>query len=203
MASPFEAVLGESFGELDEPLQEYFGGLSLDEEGLEEEGLGRGVFREAGLRRRVLRPLFRVLGARGIAFAEFGSDVEFTVRNTEADGIRLATRRFRFPDGERIMVDRMRARGGRIVDRVGDRGQVEVEFDVRVIDGGLRMCSRRLALHIMGVRVPLPRVATFVLRERVRGAELHIDLRVSVPVLGEIYGYDGAFVYTRRYQSRE
>lgn len=193
MASLFEAVLGERFGELDAPLQEYFGGLARGAE-----GVGRGVFREAGLRRRVLRPLFRVLGARGIAFAEFDADVEFVVRNTEADGIRRATRLFRYPRAERVMVDRMHARDGRIVDRVGDRGQVEVEFDVRVIDGGLRMRSRRLALHIMGVRVPLPRVATFVLRERARGAEQHIDLRVSVPVWGEIYGYDGVFVYTTK-----
>lgn len=193
MASPFEAVLGDSFGELDAPLQEYFRGVALDEE-----GMGRGVFREAGLRRRALRPLFWILGARGIACAEFGVGVEFAVRNTEADGIRRATRLFRYPRAERVMVDRMHARHGRIVDRVGDRGQVEVEFEVRVVDGGLRMRSRRLALHVAGVRVPLPRLATFVLRERARATEQHVDLRVSVPVLGEIYGYDGVFAYTVR-----
>jgi hypothetical protein len=193
MASIFETVLGECFGELDGSLQAYFGSLAPDEE-----GVARGVFREAGLRRRLLTPLFRMLGSHGIAFAEFGVGVEFVARNTEADGIRRATRLFRYPRAERVMVDRMHARDGRIVDRVGDRGQVEVEFEVRVVDGGLRMRSRRLALHVAGVRVPLPRVASFVLRERARATEQHVDLRVSVPVWGEIYGYDGVFVYTTR-----
>lgn len=193
--SVYERVLGADFAELHPGLRSYFGAIP---EGLE--GVGSGRYREAGLRLRVLRPLFAVLGRRQIAFAERGTDVPFTVSNVmAADGVLRATRRFRFATATRQMTDAMRVVDGRLVDRIGRSGEVEVDLAIRVEGGGLRMESRRLALRIRGLRIPIPRVIGLTLRETVDDDGVqHIEVRVRAPLVGEVYGYVGAFRYALR-----
>ena len=95
--SAYEQVFGEHFAALDPQLRSYFGPIPPGFE-----GLGSGRFRQAGLRRRLLRPVFAILGRRGIAFADLGSDVPFTIRNVETpQGARQSIRRFEFPRGTR------------------------------------------------------------------------------------------------------
>lgn len=196
-ASVYERVLGDGFADLDPQLRVYFGGIP---DGFE--GFGRGCFDEAGLRRRVLRPLFAASARRRIAFAEHGADVPFTVRNTPAaDGSLHAVRTFFFPCATREMRDALHVVDGRLVDRIGACGEIEVELEACVSEGGLTMVSRRLALRLFGVRLPLPRLVTVVLRERTLSREhrtQHVDVRVSVPWLGEVYGYSGVFSYALR-----
>ena len=193
----YERVLGERFADLEPQLRTYFGGIP---EGFE--GVGRGCFEQAGLRRRALRPLFAAAGSRGIAFAEHAADVPFMVRNVAAaDGSLHAVRTFVFPGAIREMSDCMRVVDGRLVDRIGRRGGIEVEFGASVADGRLTLTSRRLWLRISGLRVPLPRLATVVLDERTLSGEertQHVRVCVSVPGLGEVYGYAGAFTYELR-----
>ncbi len=191
----YERVLGADFADLHPRLRSYFGAIP---EGLE--GVGSGSYREAGLRLRVLRPLFAVLGLRQIAFAERGTDVPFTVRNVMgADGVLRATRRFRFATATREMTDAMRVVDGRLVDRIGRSGEVKVDLAIRVEDGGLRMKSRRLAPRVRGLRIPIPRIIGLTLRETVDDDGVqHIDVRVRAPLVGEVYGYVGAFRYALR-----
>ncbi|CDK00177.1 conserved hypothetical protein [Microbacterium sp. C448] len=193
--SVYERVLGDDFGALDPQLQRYFG---LIPEGFV--GVGSGRYRVAGLCVRALRPLFAVLARRGIAFAEKGADVPFSVRNIpHPDGTLSAVRTFEFVNGTRAMRDVMRIDGERLVDRIGAKGEIEVELSMRVSEGRLRMESERLALRLWGLRLPLPRVVRVLLTEQALpvGAQ-RVELRILAPVMGEIYGYSGDFTYEVR-----
>jgi hypothetical protein len=193
--SVYERVLGTDFVSLDPALRGYFGSIP---DGFV--GVGSGTYRSAGLRARALRPLFALLGRWGIAFAEFGQDVPFSIRNLEhPDGSRGALRTFEFSRATRTMRDVMRVERGRIVDRVGRSGVLEVEFDARVSSGRLRMESGRLAARLFGFRFPLPRIVRVVLIEEAQvGGTQRVDVRMRAPLLGEIYGYSGTFTYELR-----
>jgi hypothetical protein len=213
VGSVYERALGSGFAALDPQLQSYFGRIA---EGCV--GVANGVFDEAGLRVGWLRPVFVLLGRWHIAFAEHGRDVPFTVRNVPtADGALTARRTFHFATGTREMRDAMRVVGDRIVDRVGPGGRFEVEFELAVVGGGLTMESRRIALRIGRLRVPVPPIVRIRLRERAwsegvgrfvsslrsslndrevgRGHAQHVDVRMVVWGLGEVYGYRGTFRY--------
>ncbi|WP_375383965.1 DUF4166 domain-containing protein [uncultured Microbacterium sp.] len=190
----YQRVLGPRFKGLDPQLQRYFGAIPAAFEG---RGVGR--YERAGLRRRILRPVFAILGWRHIAFSESGSDVPFTVQNVaQPDGSLSATRTFEFARGVRTMRDRMRVVEGRLIDRIGTRGEIEVEFAVDVVRGGLRMQSRRIALRLGRVRLPLAPLVRVVIEERaVRGGcGQRVDVRMLLPLVGEIYGYSGGFIYS-------
>ena len=118
----YERVLGAAFADLDPQLRIYFGPIPAGSV-----GIGVGRFSEAGLRVRVLRPLFALLSVCGIAFAEYGVDVPFTVRNmVSPDGTLHATRTFHFPTVDRSMTDTMHFGNGRLTDRIGKRGEIEI-----------------------------------------------------------------------------
>lgn len=192
-ASVYERVLGDEFASLHPQLRAYFGAIPPGQE-----GRGSGVFREAGLRRRALRPLFVLAARAGVAFPEWGRDVPFDVRNTrDADGSLRAVRTFRFAGATRVMTDRMWAAEGGIVDALGHAGALEVELAVAVRGGALHMRSRRLALRVRGRRLPLPRLVAVTLTEEAAEGEgvQRVAVRVRVPLLGDVYGYDGTFTY--------
>ncbi|GLI28172.1 hypothetical protein ARHIZOSPH14_24140 [Agromyces rhizosphaerae] len=188
-------MLGEDFARLHPQLRRYFGAIPRGFE-----GVGSGSFREAGLRVRVLRPMFAVLGRRRIAFAERGTEVPFRVRNRSGpDGMRVAARTFHFSGATREMSDVIRVERGRLVDRIGTDGEIEVELALRVTNGRLLMRSRRLALRVLGLRLPLPPFVTVTLEESAgeRGVQ-QVVLRIVAPLVGEIYGYAGTFTYAHR-----
>jgi hypothetical protein len=192
--SVYQRALGRSFDHLSPLLRAYFGAIPPDTE-----GVGEGIFREIGLRVGALRPLFRLLGMRRIAFAEYGEDIAFRIRNTPSPAGELhATRTFFFPAGAQVMTDSMRVADGRLIDRIGAAGEVEVELALRVVDGRLEMRSRRLALRLRRLRLALPRIVTVTLREQasreVDGAQ-DVDLRITAPLVGLVYGYRGTFTY--------
>ncbi len=193
--SVYERVLGERFADLDPRLRTYFGVIPAGAE-----GFGVGSYRDAGLRVRALSPLFALLGHRRVAFAEYGEDVPFTVRNIPADeGSLRAERTFRFANATRVMADTLRVVDGRLLDRIGIRGEFEVELALQVSGGGLRMESRALALRVFGLRLPLPGIVRVALREDARedGTQA-VDVRITAPLFGEIYGYSGTFTYALR-----
>jgi len=194
-ASVYQRVLGDAFADLDPQLRTYFGPIP---DGFV--GVGVGRYAEAGLRVRALRPLFALLGLRRIAFAEHGVDVPFTVQNTRGPERSLnATRAFQFATGTREMTDSMRVIDGRLVDRIGIHGEIEIELAAHVRDGRLHLESRRLALRKLGVRWPLPPIVKVRLREEAESREgrlQHVDVQITAPILGQIYGYHGSFTYT-------
>ncbi|MGO2751226.1 MAG: DUF4166 domain-containing protein [Pseudoclavibacter sp.] len=224
--SVYELVLGDEVAQLHPQLGRYFGLIPADHE-----GRGRGVYSWAGPRHRVLRPVFAWLAWRRILFPERGRDVPFTVVNSpDATGGLSARREFEFARVTRVMEDTMRVVQGedgtaRLVDRLGRGRGLEVDLELRVHDGGLRMRSTRLGLRMrvpvlersvpvlsrrgrargcgVGVRtrtlrVPLPRLVTMTLDERAHpdgNGRQRVDVRLRAPLLGDVFRYIGDFEY--------
>lgn len=75
--SPFEAVLGDRFGQLHPTLQEYFSAIPAGGA-----GIGDGVFDTVGTPRRWLHPVLRLFVPKDVLFGVWERDVPFTVINT-------------------------------------------------------------------------------------------------------------------------
>jgi hypothetical protein len=190
--SVYQRVLGADYAALGPGLQRYFGPIPAGRV-----GSGSGVYSVAGSRHRFLRPVFAVMAWRHVLFPEFGRNVPFTVTNTPGtDGGLTAVRTFEFPGRIRIMQDAMTVRRGLLYDRLGRRGGLGVAIELSVVSGALHMRSTALALHIGRARIPLPPLATMRLQERSdEEAGQHVDVRIDVPVLGEVFRYTGVFSY--------
>jgi len=195
--SVYQTALGEDFASLDADLQRYFGPIPAGCI-----GTGCGVYDVAGSRLRLLRPILAMTASRRVLFPEFGRNVPFTVTNTPgSDGSLSATRTFEFPGGTRIMEDTLTALNGQLVDRLGKRRGLEVGIRLSVVDGGLRMTSTRLAIRVGGARLPLPALATMHLDERTDRtdpARQRVDVRITAPMIGELFRYTGTFTYAIR-----
>ena len=198
--SVYQRVLGSRVVELHPSLQAYF---SLPPAG--HVGRGVGVYAVAGSRLRWARPLWAWLAWRHVLFPELGHGIPFRVVNTPAaDGRLDAVRRFEFPGRERVMEDTMSVVGGRLHDRLGRRRGLEVELALDVVDGALHMTSGRLWLHLGPLRLRMPRLAIVTLteshvppaRSSVPGANQRVDVRITAPLLGEVFRYTGDFSYS-------
>ena len=187
MASVYERVLGSRLEQLDPRLRAYFGEIP---DGMV--GRGEGIYDIAGSRHRWLRPVFAWLASRDVLFPEYGRDIPFTVENR---GDRSAQRTFAFPGRQRIMVDAMSVVEGVLHDRLGRRGGLEVELELSVVDGGLRMLSRRQWLRLGRLRFRMPGLVRVELAETARGESQHVDVRMTAPLLGEVFRYAGTFTY--------
>src|SRR5690349_6333736 len=143
MTSPYRAVLGPAFDELHPLLRAYFDAIPAGSA-----GRGRGVFDTVGTPRRWLWPVLAPFSRAHVAFPVWQRGVPFTVENLPAvseDGgpAVAAVRRFGLRGRKREMRDRIGVENGMIVDRLGDPALLEAWFSARVIDGGLRLLSRR------------------------------------------------------------
>jgi hypothetical protein len=192
--SVYQRVLGDEFASLAPELRAYF---AAPPEG--SVGRGHGVFETAGSRYRWLSPVFAVLARHRILFPELGRDVPFTVTNIPGPGDGLSSRReFHFPGGDRVMQDTMHVIDGRLHDFLGRRGGLEVRLGVTVgPNGGLRMLSDGVWLHLAGLRLPLPALlaARVVLDESWVDGRQRVDVRMRHPLLGEVFRYAGTFDY--------
>ena len=196
--SVYERVLGDAIDGLDPGLRRYFGALPQGSV-----GVGHGVFAVAGSRLRALWPVWRLLAWRRVLFPEFGHRVKFTVVNTaQPDGSLTAVRTVAFGARRRVMLDRMTVERGMLVDRIGRRGGLEVILDVTVEVGALRLSSRRIGLRLGRVCLPLTRFAGVTVHERAAcpagtGAPpaQAVDVRITMPMLGEVFRYAGTFTY--------
>jgi hypothetical protein len=188
MASVYERVLGARVAELDPQLRAYVGEIPPGSV-----GRGTGVYEVAGLRRRWLRPVFAWLATREVLFPEFGHGIPFTIENR---GDRTARRTFAFERRTRVMSDAMAVVDGTLRDRLGRRGGLEVELLLEVRDGGLGMTSRRQWLHLGPLRVRMPGLVRVELSETARGGSQQVDVRLTAPLIGELFRYAGTFRYT-------
>ena len=193
--SVYQRVLGDDFAALNPRLQRYFSFIPLGSV-----GRGRCRYDTVGSRHRWLRPVFAFLAWRHILFPERGTNIPFTVENRSgSDGSLSARRLFSFPHVTRVMDDTMQVADGMLVDRLGRRRGLEVHLALSVHNGELRMRSRRLALTIKRLRIPLPPLVTLTLTERPhadREGWQSVDVRLRAPVLGEVFRYAGSFEYT-------
>jgi hypothetical protein len=195
-ASVYQRVLGDRFQELDPGLRRYFGSPPGTV------GRGTGVYEVAGSRHRWLRPVLAWMAWRRMLFPEYGRDIPFSVVNTtHADGTLSARREFTFPRATRVMEDTMSVVDGALHDRLGRRRGLEVEFALEIVDGGLRMRSGRQWLHLGPARLRMPGLVRVTLAESAAGdlpgAETQrVDVRMTAPVLGEVFRYAGLFTYS-------
>jgi hypothetical protein len=198
--SVYQQVLGQSFGDLDPALQAYFGEIPPGSA-----GHGSGVYEVAGSRHRWLVPVLAWLARRQVLFPEYGRDIPFDIVNTPTPGGLSARRTFSFPGRTRVMVDAISVIGGRLHDRLGRRGGLEVEFALGVVDGGLQMVSGRQWLHLgarrVRLRLRMPGLVRVRLSERavtgsaIAGGRQRVDVLMTTPVLGEVFRYAGEFSY--------
>lgn len=195
--SVYERVLGDRIELLDPRLRRYFSSPPAGTV-----GVGRGTYEVAGSPHRWLAPVFGWLAWRRVLFPEFGRGIRFSVVNRPSvDGTLSAQRVFEFPERRRVMEDTMSVVDGLLHDRLGRRRGLEVALRLDIVDGGLRMHSDRLWLHVGPLRVPLPPVATVTLDERTDPDDAdrqRVDVRITAPVLGEVFLYTGTFVYEYR-----
>lgn len=196
--SPYERALGARIAELHPKTAWYFRTIPAGHV-----GVGTGVFRTAGSRNRLLRPLLRLAEAAGVAFAGWESDVPFRVENRTVNGRAVATREFALPGRTWTMHDAVALTpSGILRDEVGRGGVVVTTFDIAVRDGTLVLSSRRVGVRIGGIRIPVPAFLspTVSLVERWDEASRrhHVDMSIDAPVLGRVYGYTGFFEYAIR-----
>ncbi|MEO8094510.1 MAG: DUF4166 domain-containing protein [Pseudolysinimonas sp.] len=191
MPSVYEQVLGERIAELDPSLRAYFGALPAGHV-----GRGEGTYDVAGSRHRWLAPVFAWLATRDLLFPEYGHDIPFTVTNTPTAQGLSARRTFDFVHHTRVMVDAMTVIDGVLHDRLGRRGGLEVELLVDVVDGALRIRSGRQWLHLGSLRFRMPGLVRVSLAETAAGTRQHVDVRITAPVLGEVFRYAGTFSYS-------
>ena len=189
--SVYQRVLAERFSDLDPSLRAYFGRPPAGSI-----GVGAGRYEVAGSRHRWLRPVFAYLAWRRVLFPEYGHDIPFRVVNTtDSDGSLAAERTFEFGSRTRVMRDRMTVVDGALHDRLGRRGGLEVELDLTVVEGVLRMLSRRQWLRVGPLRVRVPGVVRVRLEERSTGARQRVDVLLTAHGLGELFRYAGEFDY--------
>jgi len=190
--SVYERVLGDRIEQLDPQLRRYF---SAPPAGAV--GRGAGVYEVAGSRHRWLWPAFAWLAWRRVLFPELGHGIPFTIVNTtHSDGTLSARREFAFPGRTRVMVDTMDVVDGAVHDRLGRRGGLEVEFALDVVEGGLHMRSRRQWLHLGPARFRMPGLVRVTLSETAAGGGTQrVDVRMTAPLLGEVFRYAGRFEY--------
>ncbi len=193
--SVYDQVLGDRIEQLDPRLRDYFGSP-----GAGAVGRGEGVYELAGSRHRWLWPGLAWLAWRRVLFPEYGHGIPFTIVNTHAEGTLSARREFAFPRRTRVMEDRMTVVDGALHDRLGRSGGLEVEFALDVIDRGLRMRSLRQWLHLGPVRFRMPGLVRVTLAETAVNGQhgvdtQRVDVRMTAPVLGEVFRYAGSFSY--------
>lgn len=220
--SAYERALGSRVGELHPVLRQYFAAIPRGSV-----GIGEGVFERFGTERSWLRPVLAVAERCGVIVPGFHRDIPFRIENRTESGSQTATRTLSFDDAEWSMVDAVsfvpdvrssdvnasgrgseseggaagsdgRNEGG-VVDVFGKPSIVEAKFDVDVVDGGLRLRSRRVALRLGRLRVPIPKAVrpVIALSERFDDdfGRQRVDLVVDVPIIGRVYEYTGTFTY--------
>jgi hypothetical protein len=203
--SIFRRALGADFDRLHPRLRERFDVSAATGAAC----VGTGLMHRVWRGRSFVAPFLRLGAARHILFPETGTDIPFTVENypyLDGSGREAVTfvRTFEVAPGRRRRFDATMVwsatRGG-IVDFLGTHHHLAVDLAVRVDrHGGLRLRSGEQRLAERGVRCRLPGALT-------GAADVHewfddgagrfrIEVRVTNPRLGPVFGYSGSFTTT-------
>ena len=186
--SPWQHVLGVAPAGLHPRLRDYFSAIPAGSV-----GRGSGTFARVGTPRRLLWPVLALLARDGIVFPVWARDVPFAIENRFDGEVLRARRTFRFARGDRVMVDAVVARDGRIVDRLGRGGTVRAELAAGVEDGALVLRSVRIAWR--GIPIPFAPRVTLVERWDDASERQHVALTLDAPLIGRVYEYAGRFDY--------
>jgi hypothetical protein len=198
--SIYQRALGADFGRLHPQIQRRFGFTSGDRLA----AIGRGVMDELWHGRPFTLPFLYVGTWRRIMFPERGRNVPFTIENyayrdplgrETVTWLRtFRTRRVRRFDAYMIFSEQR----GRIVDYLGSHQHLAVDIDLAVDErGGLHLHSgeQRFYEGSLAFRFPLLFSGVADVHEWYDDAaqQFRIDVRVSNPRWGPLFGYHGHF----------
>lgn len=200
MTSIYQQLLGADFARLHPQIQRRFGFSSANGVAC----IGRGVMDEVWHGAPYTLPFLAVGTWRRIMFPEYGRDVPFTIENyayldrygrETVTWLRtFQTRRRRRFDAYMVLDEER----GRIVDYLGSHQHLAVDIELTVDErGGLRLQSgeQRFYEGLIGFRFPLFFSGVADVCEwydEQRGC-FAIDVRVSNPTWGPLFGYRGTF----------
>lgn len=150
-----------------------------------------------------LWPIFWLLTRPSILFPEVGIDVPATMlivagRDRRGQPCQRWDRTFAFRTPRRFdAVMGFDPERGQVVELFGRRELLEITWDVHFHPPDtMEIATRRVALRLGRHRLPIPRplcVAVRAEERAVRDDLITIDLKLSVPLLGTIFGYEGSF----------
>jgi len=198
MTPIMQRALGDRFADLHPRIREQYAITS--ESG--EAWVGRGVMEEIWRGSRFVP--FLMLGAtRRVMFAERGRDVPFEIANyAYLDGVGRETltwcREFLFPTPRRFDETLIYSeRRGRAVVYAGTHQHLAVELELGVEDGALVLRTGVQRLYEWGIGIRIPRlfsgVAEVTERYDDEAGRFAVDVAITNPVWGRIFGYRGWF----------
>lgn len=195
MTSPYERALGDRRALLHPAIQSYFSTIPDGHV-----GIGTGEFDSFGPARRWVSYLMRPFEAAGVLSSQMHSNVPFRIFNRTIAGRAVADRIIELPAGTWRMTDTVSLGShGRIVDHIGEPWLIAVSFDIGVEGGALQMESYATGVRWRTLRLRMPRFLSPRVRlvERFEDASgrHHVDLVMTLPLIGRIYGYSGYFTY--------
>ncbi|TXK17574.1 DUF4166 domain-containing protein [Homoserinibacter sp. GY 40078] len=191
--TPWAAALGADVERLAPSLQDYFGGAPFGAH-----GIGDGVFTRVGTPRRWLWPLLAILARWNIVWPVWEHAVPFTIVNVPTPHGLVGVRRFRFASGDRTMTDRILWTKRGLRQRLGAGERIVTELEIAPDDEGLRITSGRVGIELFGLRLTLParwspRIS--VVERVLPDGRQHVELTLTLPLVGRAYEYAGSFVY--------
>jgi hypothetical protein len=149
-----------------------------------------------------LRPLFTMLAWADILFPETGRDVPVSLTiEPDGHGGDVWRRTFAFARERRFNAT-MAFEGSSVIERLGPRGMLEVPWHLRVQSADvIQITTGETRLRIGRLRLRFPRWLRFKVGavQRARShSRMELDLVVTHPRLGRIFGYSGTFTVQRQ-----
>lgn len=198
--SIYQIALGSEFDRLHPEIQKRFGLHSSQHQA----AIGRGIMEEVTHGSPITLPFLYVGTWRSIMFPEQGKNIPFTIENyafTDDFGRETVTWVRTFETRPRRRFDAYMiysAQRGRIVDYLGTHEHLAVDIDLSVDDeGGLRLRSgaQRFYEGIVGFDFPMQFSGLADVREWYdeREGRFRIEVRVTNPTWGTLFGYRGWF----------
>jgi hypothetical protein len=201
MTSIYARVLGDEFERLHPLIQRRFGLSST----AGDSSVGHGVMEVVWHGGPHVRPFLSLGATRKIFVPEQGRDVPFRIENyayLDDLGRECVSwhRTFAFAGRAREFTATMvySAEDGSVVDYLGDRQHLAVDLTFGVSDrGGILVRSGAQRLYEGRVGLQLPRVVTGVAEVEEwfdeDAGRFRIQVRVTNPLIGPVFGYRGSF----------
>lgn len=147
-----------------------------------------------------LRPLFTLLARVDILFPESGRDVPASMTIARVDQGIAWRRTFSLAKIRRFNATMTYEPQLGVVERIGPGGVIEVPWRIRPLGrDAIEITTGRLRVRAGPLRLTIPAVLQVAVKavERAVADAIHVDLVVTHPVLGAIFGYDGTFAVRR------
>ncbi|WP_232699132.1 DUF4166 domain-containing protein [Brevibacillus daliensis] len=201
MCSIYQRLLGADFEKLHPKIQERFGFSSIDKRA----SIGRGIMEKVWYGKAFTLPFLYIGTWRNIMFPEQGQNVPFTIENyayVDSFGRETVTwvRKYEFSNRLRRFDATMiySEKRQKIIDYLGTHQHLAVEIEMSVVENGgmhLRSGNQYFYEGWFGFKFPMlfsgyADVYEWYDKQR---EKYRIDVKISNPIFGDLFGYSGAF----------